>query len=97
MPRAGGPMVAKRLARLAAFFVATLVFYAACGGRSSTDYDFSATPTAGAAGLAGSTSTGTSTGSGGGTGTDRKSTRLNSSHVEISYAVFCLKKKKTQN
>src|SRR5438874_3928258 len=26
--------------------------------------------------------------------TDRKSTRLNSSHVEISYAVFCLKKKK---
>src|SRR5438874_10313621 len=28
------------------------------------------------------------------TKTDRKSTRLNSSHVEISYAVFCLKKKK---
>src|SRR5690349_24680175 len=28
--------------------------------------------------------------------TDRKSTRLNSSHVEISYAVFCLKKKKTK-
>src|SRR6267378_3129776 len=27
---------------------------------------------------------------------DRKSTRLNSSHVEISYAVLCLKKKKTQ-
>src|SRR5438874_9232457 len=27
---------------------------------------------------------------------DRKSTRLNSSHVEISYAVFCLKKKKEQ-
>src|SRR5438874_8485284 len=26
-------------------------------------------------------------------GLDRKSTRLNSSHVEISYAVFCLKKK----
>src|SRR5690349_22874391 len=26
-------------------------------------------------------------------GQDRKSTRLNSSHVEISYAVFCLKKK----
>src|SRR5215475_5936748 len=26
---------------------------------------------------------------------DRKSTRLNSSHVKISYAVFCLKKKKT--
>src|SRR3989442_7608399 len=27
------------------------------------------------------------------TATDRKSTRLNSSHVRISYAVFCLKKK----
>src|SRR5207249_9831406 len=27
-------------------------------------------------------------------GIDRKSTRLNSSHVSISYAVFCLKKKK---
>src|SRR5438067_9730829 len=27
-------------------------------------------------------------------GADRKSTRLNSSHVSISYAVFCLKKKK---
>src|SRR3712207_7629347 len=27
-------------------------------------------------------------------GTDRKSTRLNSSHANISYAVFCLKKKK---
>src|SRR3712207_8730612 len=29
-----------------------------------------------------------------GTGLDRKSTRLNSSHANISYAVFCLKKKK---
>src|SRR5690606_25985702 len=29
-----------------------------------------------------------------GTASDRKSTRLNSSHVKISYAVFCLKKKK---
>src|SRR5438874_9938591 len=28
---------------------------------------------------------------------DRKSTRLNSSHVEISYAVFCLKKKKAKD
>src|SRR5699024_11923076 len=28
---------------------------------------------------------------------DRKSTRLNSSHVSISYAVFCLKKKKSNN
>src|SRR2546426_9072684 len=31
----------------------------------------------------------------GGSGGDRKSTRLNSSHLVISYAVFCLKKKKT--
>src|SRR3989475_13036955 len=31
-----------------------------------------------------------------GTYEDRKSTRLNSSHSQISYAVFCLKKKKTQ-
>src|SRR2546430_12038429 len=29
--------------------------------------------------------------------TDRKSTRLNSSHSQISYAVFCLKKKKTHS
>src|SRR3712207_8018206 len=29
-----------------------------------------------------------------GLGSDRKSTRLNSSHANISYAVFCLKKKK---
>src|SRR2546427_5958190 len=29
-------------------------------------------------------------------GGDRKSTRLNSSHSQISYAVFCLKKKKTE-
>src|SRR5438477_3613188 len=33
----------------------------------------------------------------GGWGIDRKSTRLNSSHMSISYAVFCLKKKKTGN
>src|SRR5947199_10311013 len=30
-------------------------------------------------------------------GQDRKSTRLNSSHLGISYAVFCLKKKKKKN
>src|SRR5256885_6036893 len=30
-------------------------------------------------------------------GEDRKSTRLNSSHLVISYAVFCLKKKKTKS
>src|SRR4051812_49978143 len=32
----------------------------------------------------------------GGQEPDRKSTRLNSSHMSISYAVFCLKKKKNQ-
>src|SRR3712207_7192576 len=32
-----------------------------------------------------------------GLSTDRKSTRLNSSHANISYAVFCLKKKKTND
>src|SRR5690606_42029302 len=32
-----------------------------------------------------------------GVSVDRKSTRLNSSHVKISYAVFCLKKKKKDN
>src|SRR2546426_11135075 len=32
-----------------------------------------------------------------GDGTDRKSTRLNSSHLVISYAVFCLKKKKVSS
>src|SRR6266576_2357175 len=42
---------------------------------------------------AGSPGTGRSAGS----RADRKSTRLNSSHVEISYAVFCLKKKNTRN
>src|SRR3712207_8658166 len=31
-----------------------------------------------------------------GQGVDRKSTRLNSSHANISYAVFCLKKKKNK-
>src|SRR2546426_2011464 len=35
-------------------------------------------------------------GVGSGGGEDRKSTRLNSSHLVISYAVFCLKKKKQQ-
>src|SRR5690348_17872913 len=35
-------------------------------------------------------------GAGAGPRGDRKSTRLNSSHPSISYAVFCLKKKKTE-
>src|SRR5688500_19822515 len=37
------------------------------------------------------------TGRGQGWGSDRKSTRLNSSHLVISYAVFCLKKKSETN
>src|SRR2546430_10676417 len=41
------------------------------------------------------TFSGSRTGTGTSTGTDRKSTRLNSSHSQISYAVFCLKKKKS--
>src|SRR5690349_22284606 len=47
-------------------------------------------------GLGGRTDGGTPVGVGApdGVHVDRKSTRLNSSHVEISYAVFCLKKKK---
>src|SRR5947199_7207087 len=43
-----------------------------------------------------SSATGSSPGGSGETGgRDRKSTRLNSSHLGISYAVFCLKKKKS--
>src|SRR2546427_5657374 len=38
-----------------------------------------------------------SAGEGGCGGPDRKSTRLNSSHSQISYAVFCLKKKKKKH
>src|SRR2546430_9425775 len=41
-----------------------------------------------------SKSTGTCAAGGSFDGSDRKSTRLNSSHSQISYAVFCLKKKK---
>src|SRR5260221_1986708 len=48
---------------------------------------------AGGAGGAGNNVVG-GTGGGGGHCSDRKSTRLNSSHTVISYAVFCLKKKK---
>src|SRR4051812_49958197 len=40
---------------------------------------------------------GEATSFGSGADSDRKSTRLNSSHMSISYAVFCLKKKKKQN
>src|SRR5256885_5696882 len=43
------------------------------------------------------TRAGTSARIGGGPARDRKSTRLNSSHLVISYAVFCLKKKKRRH
>src|SRR5258708_29868708 len=49
----------------------------------------------GASGLASvATGAGSTIGAAGGASGDRKSTRLNSSHQIISYAVFCLKKKK---
>src|SRR5690625_6736230 len=53
----------------------------------------------GVVGVHGPPASGELQGVGAGTGAevkDRKSTRLNSSHVAISYAVFCLKKKKTR-
>src|SRR5690349_23832496 len=60
------------------------------GSASASVFSVGFGPTNGAA------YTATATGGNGGAGgvPDRKSTRLNSSHVEISYAVFCLKKKK---
>src|SRR5688572_31372120 len=56
------------------------------GARSSVDIDFATWQAAPYAQDPGSTTQ----------WTDRKSTRLNSSHSQISYAVFCLKKKKKQ-
>src|SRR2546430_9166564 len=50
-------------------------------------------PRAGSAGPARRPEPGPNHGYAGGVGADRKSTRLNSSHSQISYAVFCLKKK----
>src|SRR2546426_11589690 len=47
-------------------------------------------------GTARSAEAGREAGGNGGRHRDRKSTRLNSSHLVISYAVFCLKKKKKQ-
>src|SRR2546430_11310517 len=59
---------------------------------ASSDYDDSAGQTGGSAivDLA-------PRGQGTEAGRDRKSTRLNSSHSQISYAVFCLKKKKKKH
>src|SRR2546427_3914854 len=58
----------------------------------SLDTEHAFRPTDGAAATA--TATTVADGTVGGSQVDRKSTRLNSSHSQISYAVFCLKKKK---
>src|SRR5688572_28641207 len=52
---------------------------------------------AGSAGNVGGAAGSAMVSSSGAGGEDRKSTRLNSSHSQISYAVFCLKKKKKEN
>src|SRR5437870_10960214 len=78
-------------------------FFCGCGGPR----DFHSFPTRRSSDLVRCTSEPSSCGSrsaprasaaaGGWSPTDRKSTRLNSSHVATSYAVFCLKKKRTQS
>src|SRR3712207_8907049 len=64
-----------------------------CPTWSSGSSATSATPTSRSSSARRSTATTTAPSR----GADRKSTRLNSSHANISYAVFCLKKKKKQN
>src|SRR5947209_12271740 len=64
---------------------------------SSSPGSTQTTPGTSPSGTPGMTGTPSTTGNPGSIntpGTDRKSTRLNSSHANISYAVFCLKKKK---
>src|SRR5438876_8465689 len=62
----------------------TFTATATAGGPSATQSTVAAAPAAITAGAGAST-------------IDRKSTRLNSSHPSISYAVFCLKKKNKRN
>src|SRR5688572_31885752 len=50
-------------------------------------------PGCGTGGAPGEAAAGAATGAASSSSRDRKSTRLNSSHSQISYAVFCLKKK----
>src|SRR2546427_7663852 len=70
-------------------FPYTTLFRSVLGSPVTIEVDFALTSHADVAELCpGATRTG------GRTVTDRKSTRLNSSHSQISYAVFCLKKKK---
>src|SRR5690348_18215998 len=61
----------------------------AAGGNRGRASDLPAPPEEGGTGHRGKDQP-----AGGNAATDRKSTRLNSSHPSISYAVFCLKKKK---
>src|SRR5690606_41112083 len=63
----------------------------AAGGAAASDGRSTTPATAGPRGDSASVADGSSAT---GPEADRKSTRLNSSHVKISYAVFCLKKKK---
>src|SRR5699024_12286336 len=65
--------------------------------RSTARHAAASPPWSGGAGVGGAAvSAGVGAGVAVGSGEDRKSTRLNSSHVSISYAVFCLKKKKIE-
>src|SRR5688572_29256697 len=66
------------------------------GGEATTGGEASGGDGAGGAEGAGGDDAGGGDGAGG-AGGDRKSTRLNSSHSQISYAVFCLKKKKIKD
>src|SRR4051794_41965463 len=58
--------------------------------------DIAGTPRGAGIGIAGAPDAPPPAGRRRGVGRDRKSTRLNSSHPSISYAVFCLKKKKKE-
>src|ERR1035441_10714525 len=64
----------------------------ACGGNQHAATCFARTDSGGQCSTAGVAMGGTVSGGSPGTVSDRKSTRLNSSHLGISYAVFCLKK-----
>src|SRR5438067_4899428 len=76
-------------------FPYTTLFRSKTGAPEHPDAGFFALRADPAAAEIGETGAGSGAVVGGGALKDRKSTRLNSSHVSISYAVFCLKKKKT--
>src|SRR3989449_7876999 len=77
-------------------FPYTTLFRSRAGGQGPDRRRVHRTPDARAALVGGAAPGRGSKGGRGGPGGDRKSTRLNSSHGYISYAVFCLKKKTTQ-